>query len=75
MEIAELAMDVELLLVAGLYAAYDLCVDAEALADLDDALCLAMRSLLWRSRSMTGNMMWTDTNAPSLKVSAGTANW
>ena len=40
MEIAELAMYVELLLVAGLYASYDLCVDAEALADLDDVLCL-----------------------------------
>ena len=45
MEIAELAVDVELLLVASLYAAHDLCVDAEALADLDDALCLVCRQV------------------------------
>ena len=38
-------MDVELLLVTGLYTTYDLCVDAEALANLDDALCLVGREV------------------------------
>ena len=38
MEITKLAMDIELLLVASLYAANDLCIDAKALADFDDAL-------------------------------------
>ena len=44
-EIAKLAMDVELLLVASLYATYDLSVDTEALADLDDSLCLVSREV------------------------------
>ena len=34
-EIAKLAVDVELLLVAGLYAAHNLRIDAKVLADFD----------------------------------------
>ena len=45
MEVTELAVYVELFLVACLYAAHDLSVDAEALADFDDALCLVGREV------------------------------
>ena len=44
-EIAKLAVDVELLLVAGLYAAHNLRIDAKVLADFDDALCLVGREV------------------------------
>mgnify|MGYP003299334699 CR=1 FL=1 len=45
MEVAKLAMNIELLLVAGLYAAHNLRIDAKALADFDDALCLVGREV------------------------------
>ena len=44
-EVTKLAMDIELLLIAGLYTTHDLCIDTEALADLDDALSLVGREV------------------------------
>ena len=44
-EVTKLAMDIELLLIAGLYTTHDLCIDTEALADFDDALSLVGREV------------------------------